>query len=101
MNMKLSLKLATGLVISYLFSIVSCLYSAPLIPVKVALDWYVNPNHAPILVAQQLGLFKKQGLKVELLTPTSESEPVKLVAMNRAQIAITYPSRLFFEKKKH
>ncbi len=30
--------------------------------VTVLLDWFVNPDHAPILVAQQIGAYAAEGL---------------------------------------
>ena len=33
------------------------------------LDWFVNPDHGPILVADQLGYFKAAGLEVEIVAP--------------------------------
>ncbi len=31
-------------------------------PLTLVLDWYINPDHAPIMVAEQIGAFKAQGL---------------------------------------
>ncbi len=31
----------------------------------VMLDWFVNPDHAPLFVAQQKGYFKDAGLEVD------------------------------------
>ncbi len=30
-------------------------------PLTLVLDWYINPDHAPIMVAEQIGAFKAQG----------------------------------------
>ena len=48
----------------------------------VLLDWFANPNHAPLFVAQSQGFFKEQGL--------DPADPPKLVAAGKADIAITY-----------
>lgn len=56
----------------------------------VLLDWFANPNHAPLFVAQEQGYFKQQGLDVELIGPADPSDPPKLVAAGKADIAITY-----------
>lgn len=56
----------------------------------VMLDWFPNPDHAPLIIAQQEGYFKKQGLDVELIGPADPSDPPKLVAAGKADIAITY-----------
>ncbi|EJG0911282.1 ABC transporter substrate-binding protein [Vibrio parahaemolyticus] len=44
------------------------------------LDWFVNPNHGPIVIAQERGYFKQQGLKVNIQEPADPSTPPKLVA---------------------
>ncbi|NRA73439.1 MAG: ABC transporter substrate-binding protein [Rickettsiales bacterium] len=60
----------------------------------VILDWTINPNHAPIFVAQKEGFFKRQGLRVELISPADVSSGEKMVAVNKADIAITYQPKL-------
>lgn len=56
----------------------------------VILDWFVNPNHAPLLVAQEKGFFKARGLEVELIAPSNPNDPAKLVAAGKADIAVSY-----------
>ena len=56
----------------------------------VLLDWFLNPSHAPLFVAQQEGYFKQQGLDVTLIGPADPSDPPKLVAAGQADIAISY-----------
>lgn len=36
-------------------------------PLTLVLDWYINPDHAPIMVAEQIGAFKAQGLDVRII----------------------------------
>lgn len=57
---------------------------------RVALDWFPNPDHAPLLIAMQQGFFKAQGLNVELIGPADPNDPPKWVATQIADIAITY-----------
>jgi putative hydroxymethylpyrimidine transport system substrate-binding protein len=54
------------------------------------LDWFANPNHAPIFVAKQQGFFSKQGLEVEIVTPSDPSDPPKWIALGRGDLAIDY-----------
>ncbi|MGE4528260.1 MAG: ABC transporter substrate-binding protein, partial [Rhodospirillaceae bacterium] len=61
---------------------------------KVMLDWFVNPDHAPITVAQQKGFFRDAGLAVELIAPADPNAPPKLVAAKEADIALTYQPQL-------
>ncbi|NVK33250.1 MAG: ABC transporter substrate-binding protein, partial [Rhodobacteraceae bacterium] len=54
------------------------------------LDWYANPDHAPIMVAKANGLFEKYGLDVEIIEPADPAMPPKLVAAGQGDIAISY-----------
>ncbi len=56
----------------------------------VILDWFPNANHAPLFVAKDKGFFKEAGLEVELIGPANPSDPPKLVAAGKADMAITY-----------
>lgn len=56
----------------------------------IILDWFPNPNHAPLFVAKDKGFFQELGLEVELIGPANPSDPPKLVAARKADIAITY-----------
>ncbi len=56
----------------------------------VILDWFVNPDHAPLIIAEQQGFFKEQGLDVKLISPTDPNDPAKWVAAGKADIGITY-----------
>lgn len=56
----------------------------------VILDWFPNPDHAPLIIAKQQGFFKAQGLDVELIGPADPTDPPKLVAAGKADIGITY-----------
>lgn len=54
------------------------------------LDFYPNPDHAGIYMAQEEGFFKEAGLEVAIDSPTDPSAPLKDVAAGRADLAITY-----------
>ncbi|WP_233266447.1 ABC transporter substrate-binding protein [Cobetia sp. L2A1] len=69
----------------------------PLTHLKVMLDWYTNPGHGPLVLAQALGLFKKHGLEVELIAPADPSVPPKLAAAERVDIAISYQPQLHLQ----
>ncbi|MGQ7847232.1 ABC transporter substrate-binding protein [Granulosicoccus sp. 3-233] len=63
-------------------------------PVTVLLDWFINPDHAQLIIAQQKGFFDEQGLSVELIEPADPSLPPKMVAAGKADIAISYQPQL-------
>ena len=56
----------------------------------VMLDWFVNPDHAPLIVAKTQGLFHKRGLEVSFVTPSNPNDPPKLVAAGKADLAVSY-----------
>ena len=56
----------------------------------LALDFYVNPDHAGIYEALELGLFEKAGLEVDPQVPSDPSAPIRQVAAGRADLAISY-----------
>lgn len=62
--------------------------------ITLLLDWFVNPDHAPLIVAQQKGLFKQFDLKVEMQEPADPSMPPKLVAAGKADMAVAYQPQL-------
>ena len=61
------------------------------------LDWFVNPDHAPIFVAQERGYFAARGLDVEIIAPADPNDPPKLVAAGRADIAVSYQPQLYVQ----
>ncbi len=58
------------------------------------LDWFVNPNHGPIVIAKERGYFAEQGLKVNVQEPADPSTPPKLVAADKVDLAISYQPNL-------
>lgn len=65
-------------------------FSNPDNKVQVMLEWYPNINHGPLLLAEEKGFFKNHSLQVKLLSPADPTEPVKLVAADKVDIAIDY-----------
>ncbi|TFH92307.1 ABC transporter substrate-binding protein [Vibrio ouci] len=58
------------------------------------LDWFVNPNHGPIVIAQERGYFEQQGIEVKIQEPADPSTPPKLVAAGKVDLAISYQPSL-------
>jgi putative hydroxymethylpyrimidine transport system substrate-binding protein len=57
---------------------------------RVALDFYVNPDHAGLFEALDRGYFDEAGLDVETEVPSDPSAPIRQVAAGRADLAISY-----------
>ncbi len=54
------------------------------------LDWFPNPDHASLYVAQDKGYFKQAGLDVTLQAPSNASDPAKLVSTGNIPLGISY-----------
>jgi len=63
----------------------------------VVLDWFVNPNHGPIIVAQEQGYFAEENLEVEVIAPADPSAPPKMAAAGKADLAISYQPQLHLQ----
>jgi len=66
-------------------------------PITLLLDWFLNPDHAPIVVALEAGFFAEAGLEVTLIEPADPNDPPKLVAAGRAELAVTYQPQLHIQ----
>ena len=60
----------------------------------VLLDWFINPDHAPLIIAKENGYFAEAQLDVTLVEPADPSLPPKMVAAGKADIAVTYQPQL-------
>ena len=58
--------------------------------VVVVLDWFVNPDHAPLYVALERGYFRDKGLDVKFHAPSNPNDPPKFAAAKKADIAVSY-----------
>ena len=38
--------------------------------VKLAIEWFLNPDHLPLIVGMEQNFFKKKGLELDLIVPT-------------------------------
>jgi putative hydroxymethylpyrimidine transport system substrate-binding protein len=63
----------------------------------VLLEWFVNPDHAPLVIAEELGYFDEQGLDVSLIAPSDPSAPPRLLAAGQADMAIHYQTTLYLD----
>jgi putative hydroxymethylpyrimidine transport system substrate-binding protein len=64
---------------------------------SIMLDWFVNPDHAPIIIASQRGYFRDAGLEVEIIPPADPSDPPKMVAAGQVDLAVGYQPQLYLQ----
>ncbi|MGK6311558.1 ABC transporter substrate-binding protein [Neorhizobium sp. DT-125] len=63
----------------------------------VLLEWFVNPDHAPMVIAREQGLFAAAGLDVELVPPSDPSAVPRLVSAGQADIGVHYQPNLYLD----
>ncbi len=63
--------------------------SAP-IKTTVLLDWFPNPDHIALYLAQKDGDFAAQGLDVTFQAPSNATDALKLVSLGQIPLAISY-----------
>ncbi|HVE21164.1 MAG TPA: ABC transporter substrate-binding protein [Acidocella sp.] len=69
--------------------------AAPKEKFTVILDWFVNPDHAPLFAARYSGAFDRAGLDVVLVPPTDPDLPPRLLAAGKADAALSYQTQLY------
>jgi putative hydroxymethylpyrimidine transport system substrate-binding protein len=69
-------------------------------PLSLTLDFYPNPDHAGIYMAQKLGYFEEAGLDVSIHTPSDPAAPIKLVAAGQTDLAISYEPEVLLAKEQ-
>jgi putative hydroxymethylpyrimidine transport system substrate-binding protein len=69
-------------------------------PFSVLLDFYPNPDHAGIYMAQKLGYFEEAGLEVSIEAPSDPSAPIRLVAAGQSDLAISYEPEVVLAREK-
>lgn len=82
------------------FAVFGVLSSPPILAAErltVILDWFVNPDHAPLYTALGKGYFSERGLDVTFVAPADPNDPPKLVAAGKADLAISYQPQLHIQ----
>ncbi len=68
--------------------------------VQVALDWFPNPDHAGIYAGIANDRFKEVGIKVDAKPPSDPSLPIKNVAAERVDLAISYEPEVLIARER-
>ncbi len=56
----------------------------------VLLDWFPNPDHIALYLAQKDGDFTKHHLNVTFQSPSNSTDALKLVSLGQVPLAISY-----------
>ena len=86
--MKLKLRMVIFVAAAFLIGVANTAVASE--KITVVLDWFVNPDHGPLIIASEKGFFSRRGLDVHFQVPSNPNDPPKLVAAKKADIAVTY-----------
>ncbi|MCS6989804.1 MAG: ABC transporter substrate-binding protein [Chloroherpetonaceae bacterium] len=67
---------------------------------RIGLEWFLNPDHAPFLIAEEKGWFKDAGLALELIEPKEHLDAMDAIESGKMDIAITEPIHLSLDAAK-
>lgn len=68
--------------------------------INLELDWVPNPDHVGLYYAQNKGYFAKQNLTVHFQVPSNTADPIKLVGLNKVDLAISYEPEMFYGQQE-
>lgn len=96
-------KVVTAIIAALLtFSVQSHeMQKAPREKVSIALDWFVNADHAPLYVAEEIGAFKEQGIDVDIIVPKENSIDLTSEIINHnIDLIISYQPSIYQSVEK-
>jgi putative hydroxymethylpyrimidine transport system substrate-binding protein len=68
---------------------------------RVELDWVPNPDHVGLYYALNKGYFTKNNLSVSFQVPSNAVDPIKLVGLNKVDLAVSYETEMFFGQQEN
>jgi len=78
---------------------VSCTKETPK-KLTLMLDWFPNPDHAPLYVAIEKGFFREKGIDLEIQVPANPDDPLKLAAAQKVDLAISYTPQVIIARSQ-
>lgn len=67
---------------------------------RLGLEWFLNPDHIPLLVGQEKGWFAEAGLDLELVEPSEHVDAIAELQAGSLDIAVTEPVHLVEDRGK-
>lgn len=85
--------LAIALVFAVSLGVFGCTKTEPksdLEEISVVLDWYPNALHGFMYVADKMGYYEEEGLKLNILFPANPNDGISMPAAGKADLGIYY-----------
>ncbi|MBX3249665.1 MAG: ABC transporter substrate-binding protein [Myxococcales bacterium] len=68
--------------------------------IRLGLEWFLNPDHLPFLVAERQGWLRDEGLELELVEPSSHLDAAEAIQKGELDVAITEPLHLVEDRAR-
>jgi putative hydroxymethylpyrimidine transport system substrate-binding protein len=68
--------------------------------ITLGLEWFLNPDHVPFVVADERGYYEEEGLELELWEPPEHYDTLEMLAEGELDYAITEPIHLVPERSE-
>lgn len=69
-------------------------------PTQLMLDWLPNPNHVPIFIGMDKGIFLKHGINLKLIRIQDPSDSITYLFTRRADLALFYMPETYAALRK-
>lgn len=67
---------------------------------KVGLEWFINPDHIPLMLGMKKGWFEEENLEIEMIEPEEHFDAIEEIKAGSMDIAITEPLHLVEDRAK-
>jgi ABC-type nitrate/sulfonate/bicarbonate transport system substrate-binding protein len=64
------------------------------VPLRLALEWFLNPDHLPFLIARDQGWLAEAGIDLQLIEPAEHFDAFAAMQRGEVDVAITEPIHL-------
>jgi ABC-type nitrate/sulfonate/bicarbonate transport system substrate-binding protein len=67
---------------------------------RLGLEWFLNPDHVPFLLAEEKGWLREEGLALELVEPSEHLDAMAEIERGTMDVAITEPLHLVEDRAR-
>lgn len=66
--------------------------------IRLGLEWFLNPDHVPLLAGLEKGWFAEAGIELELVEPKEHFDALDEIEAGRMEVAVTEPIHLVADR---
>lgn len=62
--------------------------------ISIGLEWFLNPDHIPLIIGMEKGWFKKENISINMVEPEEHFDAINEIKKGNMDLAITEPLHL-------